>query len=182
MNGIDVIEALQFLAKDPNLDPADAAELKAGANRIVARRAAEDAEAERDRKHAEILPLCGAARERFERLNQRIAEDLNPQVLLLNSDLQAAMHALAKHRTPTPGSPYPTAKELKRYADRERELELQLLAAQNAVRELNETRGRVHQELLRAKTEFDNLAFRERQLRARETPEPANRLTLRAVI
>ena len=182
MNSIDITEALRFLAKDPSLDPADAAEVDATVSRILARRASEAAEAERARKHSEILERCAEARERFEKLNQEV-ELLNSQVVDVYRGVQDAGHALNVHRgSPVDGAPYPTAKRLQERTAREQELEADLAEAEAAVRDLNKRRGDATQELLKARDEFERLASQERQLRPRETPEPTNRITLRAVI
>jgi hypothetical protein len=122
----------------------------------------------------EIVPLCRAAKNRFDKLNAE-AEKQNEILAEARRRADIAESHLNQARDAKP-SPYPTAEEICEWKEACQKLEDSLEAARAKVRAANQTRGELTGELIRARNEFTNLMFRERNMRPRQT-EPGYQAT-----
>jgi hypothetical protein len=142
-----------------------AADVQEFRDSIIARAAVRRDRRVKNRKHAEILPKCAEARERFEKLEREL-EPTNNAYLAADNSYTNAQHRLAHHlENPLRPESYPNAKAIREWNLEKHRLEraaeerrLELLARVNE-------RNHTHSEYRRVKAEFDALSFQERQLR-----------------
>jgi chromosome segregation ATPase len=143
-----------------------AVDLQEAVHLIFSRATAREAERRKKVEHDAIVPLCRAAKEKFDKLNAE-AEKQNELLFELRRKADQAESKLNIKRDARP-NPWPTAKEISDWEKACAELEDSLEAARAEVRGANARRGELTAELLRARNEFTNLMFRERNARPRQ--------------
>ena len=150
---------------------AQESELREALNLFVRGRAQRQQAAEKARKHAELLPLCRQAKDKFERLNNI---DFPAAQARLEQTWQLVENAevhLGRHLDRRPSKDnFPTQQELELYDARTNELNVELEQARAASREANAERDRLVRELTDAGESLARLRFAEKNLRPAETP------------
>jgi hypothetical protein len=143
-----------------------AVDLQQAVHLIFSRAAAREEERSKKVEWERILPKCRAAKDKFDKLNAD-AERQNQNLFELRRKVDAAESKLNLKRDARP-APWPTPAELSDWEKTCKKLEDSLEAARAEVRAANARRGELTSELLRARNEFTNLLFRERNARPRQ--------------
>jgi len=160
-------DGLEVLAENKAL----AADVQEYRDLIIARAEMRRERRVKNRKHAEILPQCVAAREEFERLS-RLIEPSNNAYLAADSAFTYAKERLAKHlANPLEPSSYPNAKQIRQWNLEKNRLEKAAEDQRLELRAKAAERDNTQAGYRKAKAEFERLSFQERQLRP-PTPSP----------
>jgi len=144
-----------------------AADLKEASYIIFSRATAREEERRKKVEWQKIVPLCRAAKDKFDKLNAQ-AEKQNVVIAQARATADDAESRLNLKLDARP-SPYPTAEEIANWENGYKKLEHSLEAARATVRAANTRRGELTRELILARNEFTALVFRERNLRPRQT-------------
>ncbi len=163
------IETVKRSTADDAERDALVADLHVAVNLILSHADARAEERERFARWQAIVPQCRAAKERFDKLNAE-AEKQNVILAQARAAADDAESKLNLRRDARP-APYPTSQEISDWQALCKKLENSLKAARACVRAANQHRGELTAELLRARNEFMNLVFRERNLRGKQ-PQP----------
>jgi chromosome segregation ATPase len=143
-----------------------AADLREAVTLIFTRAGAREEARRKKLEWEQIIPVCRAAKEKFDKLNAE-AEEANELVLESHRLVDQAESHLNQARDAKP-APWPTPQELSNWKTVCKKLEDSLETARAQCRAANQRRGELTAELLRARDEFTSLVFRERNLRPQE--------------
>jgi chromosome segregation ATPase len=155
-----------------------AADLHEAVTLIFSRATAREDERRKKVEHEAIVPQCRAAKDRFDKLNAD-AEKQNHILAELRRQLDQAESRLNLKRDARP-APYPRPSEISEWENDCKKLEEALESARAEVRAANVRRSELTGEVIRARNDFTNLMFRERNLRPRQT-EPYQGIELAGV-
>jgi len=159
-DGAEVLAENEALARD----------VQACRDKIVASASMRRDRRVKDRKHREILPVCAAAREAFEKW-QRAVEPANSAYLTADSAFTYAKDNLAKHlANPLQSEMYPNAKQIREWNLTKHALEKKAEEKGQELRAAVAEREHTQVEYNKAKAEFERLSFQERMLRPPNAP------------
>jgi hypothetical protein len=161
------LEEIEKLKSSPSEEgDALAVDLKEAVHLIFSRATAREEERRKKLEWEKIVPLCRAAKDKFDKLNAE-AEKQNELLFELRRKVDQTESRFNLKRDARP-APWPTSDEISSWEESCKKLELSLETARAEVRAANTRRGELTSELLRARNEFTNLMFRERNARPRQ--------------